>query len=155
MFAQDLMTRPAITCHVNDPLSAAARAMWDHDIGAIAIVNDEGKLTGMLTDRDICMAAYTQSRALDEILVNSAMARKVVSARPDARLGQIEQLMAQHQLRRIPIVDGDGLPIGMVSLNDVAIASAGPRTEVPHAATRLTHTLASICRPRQSKQRAA
>lgn len=155
MLAQDLMTRPAITCHVNDPLSTAARAMWDHDIGAIAVVNDDGKLTGMLTDRDICMAAYTQGRPLDEILINSAMAHKVVSARADQRLGEIEHLMADHQLRRIPIVDGDHRPIGMVSLNDVAVASDGPQSEVWRGATRLTHTLAAICRPRLPRDRAA
>ena len=155
MLAQDLMTHPAITCHVNDPLTVAARAMWDHDIGSIGVVNDDGVLTGMLTDRDICMAAYTQGRPLDEILANSAMAHKVVSARPDQRLGEIEHLMADHQLRRIPIVDADGRPLGMVSINDVAVASDGPASEIARGATRLTHTLASICRPRLPGQRAA
>jgi CBS domain-containing protein len=51
--------------------------MWDHDCGAIAVVND-GKLTGVITDRDLCMAAYTQGRALDALLVNTAMAQQLI-----------------------------------------------------------------------------
>ena len=63
MRAQDLMTQPIATCHVNDTLNVAAREMWDHDCGAIAITGDDGKLAGMITDRDICMAASARPAA--------------------------------------------------------------------------------------------
>jgi CBS domain-containing protein len=148
MLARDLMTSPAITCHVNDALSAAAARMWDEDLGVLAVVNDEGKVTGMITDRDICMAAYTQGRALDELLVNSAMAKHVVSAAPDATVGEIEQLMATHQVRRIPIVDAAGMPLGIVSMNDLALESVSPQAEQQVGPSKLAQTLAAICRPR-------
>lgn len=120
MRARDLMSSPAITCHINDPLTLVAQRMWDHDVGALAVVNDEGKLTGMITDRDICMAAYTQGRRLDELLVNGAMSHHVVWARPEQSISDIEQLMAKRQVRRIPIVDPQRMPVGVVSLNDLA-----------------------------------
>src|SRR5687768_8785706 len=148
MLARDLMTCPAITCHVNDTLADAARKMWDADIGAVAVVNDDGKLTGMITDRDICMAGYTQGRALDEILVNSAMAKDVAAAAPDAPLPDVARLMARHQVRRIPIVDASGGPVGLVSLNDLATADAP-------AETATAATLAAICRHRSSIQQVA
>ena len=90
MLVQELMTHPAITCHVNDALSDAAQKMWDHDCGVLPVVNDEGKVTGMITDRDICMAALTQGRALHEILVNLAMAKHVVAVGPDKKIGNAE-----------------------------------------------------------------
>jgi len=155
MRAQDLMTSPVITCHVNDLLSVAAARMWDADIGVLPVVNDDGKVTGMITDRDLCMAAYTQGRPLDAILVNSAMAKHVVSARPDTNLSEVEQLMAKHQVRRIPIVDDAGMPLGIVSMNDLAIESVQPDTAMKHGPSKLAHSLAAICKPRAQAQKAA
>jgi CBS domain-containing protein len=154
MRAQDLMTSPAITCHVNDALNVAAQRMWEHDCGALAIVNDEGKLTGMITDRDICMAAFTQGRALDEILVNSAMAHHVVSAGPELSVADVEQLMADHKIRRIPVVDAENKPIGVVSMNDLVLESVQPDTKIKNAIAKVAHTLAAICRHRTTKKAA-
>jgi CBS domain-containing protein len=155
MHAQDLMTSPPITCHVNDPLTVAAQKMWDADIGALPVVNDEGKVTGMITDRDICMAAYTQGRSLDGLLVNSAMTRKIVSASPEATLTDVEQLMARHQVRRIPIVDATGNPVGVVSVNDLAIESVQPETATKHGPSKLANTMAAICRHRSGPNQKA
>ena len=144
------MSHPVITCHVNDPLSVAAQRMWDHDCGVLVVVKDDGKLAGMVTDRDICMAAFTQGRALDEILVNSAMAHHVISARSDQKISDIEELMASRQLRRLPVVDDDGMPIGVISLNDIAIESAQPDTRIKNGLLRVGQTLAAIChRPKR------
>lgn len=155
MRAQDLMSSPAITCHVDDPLSVAAARMWDADIGVLPVVDNDGKVTGMITDRDICMAAYTQGRALDESLVKSAMAKHLVSAGPDANVKDIEDLMAKHQVRRIPIVDDDGKPLGVVSMNDLAIESVQPDTAMKHGPSKVAHTLAAVCQPRSRAQKAA
>ena len=155
MHASDLMTRPPITCHVNDPLSVAAQRMWDGDLGVLPVVNDDGKLTGMITDRDICMAALLQGGALDNLLVNAAMARHVVSAMPDATIAEVERLMAKYQIRRIPIVDASGTPIGIISMNDLALASARPKTEPAQAPAKIAHTLAAICAHRNPNQQAA
>lgn len=155
MHARDVMTSPVVTCHVNDPLSVAARHMWDGDLGVLPVVADDGKLTGVITDRDICMAALLQGRALDDLLVNSAMATSVISASVDATLGDIEQLMADNQLRRIPIVDSSAKPIGIVSMNDLAIESVQPKTEMKRGPSKLAHTLAAICAHRNPKRKAA
>jgi CBS domain-containing protein len=155
MRVQDLMSQPVVTCHVNDPLNLVAQKMWDHDCGAIAIVNDEGKLTGMITDRDICMAALTQGRPLDQILVNNVMSNHVVSASPDLRVTDVEQLMVEHQVQRIPIVDPDNRPVGIVSIHDLAIESVQPDSRIKNGAVKIAHTLAAICRPRIQKRRSA
>ena len=154
MLVQDLMSRPVITCHVNDPLAIAAQRMWDHDCGALVVVNDEGKATGMITDRDICMAAYTQGRALEDLLVNGAMSKHVTSIRPDQPITAAEQLMTANQIRRIPVVDADGIPQGILSLTDLTIEAARPDTRMKQGATKIAQTLAAVCRARTTKQAA-
>ena len=155
MLARDLMSHPPITCHVNDAMNLAAHEMWNHDCGAIQVVNDDGKLVGVITDRDICMAAYTQSRPLDELLVNSAMATHVVSVQPHQTLAEVEQLMAAHQIRRIPVVDGDHKPVGMITLNDLARECTRPSTQMKLGSLGVTTTLAAICQPRTPVEQAA
>jgi len=151
MRVEELMSHPATTCHVNDPLSVAAQLMWDHDCGALPVVNDEGKLTGMITDRDICMAAYTRGCSLDAILVNRAMATHVIAVRGEQMLAEVEELMAKNQLRRLPVVDDVGTPIGVISLNDLATESVQPDSEMKHGLAKIAHTLAAICAHGETK----
>lgn len=155
MLVQDLMTHPAITCHVNDSLDIAAQRMWDHDCGVLPVVNDEGKVTGMVTDRDICMAALTQGRPLHELLVNVAMAKHVIAVRPDSTIGDLEQLMSRHQIRRLPVLDAENRPLGVISLNDLAIEAVQPETRMKHGISKVAHTLAALCQPHATTQRAA
>lgn len=155
MRVQDLMSHPAITCHVNDDLNTPAKLMWDHDCGVIAVVRDDGKLAGMVTDRDICMAAYTQGRSLGQILVNSVMAKHVISARPDQELGEVERLMEEHQVHRIPVVDEGSRPVGVLSLTDLALESMEPDTRMKDGPSKVARTLAAVSRRRVAKQVAA
>ena len=101
----------------------------------------------MVTDRDICMAAFTQGRALQELPIHIAMSKQIYSARPEQDVSEVRALMADHQVRRIPIVDEQRKPIGIVTLKDLA--------RDPSTATRLTQTLAQILRPHAETQRAA
>lgn len=155
MQAQDLMAHPAITCHVNDPLDLAAQRMWDHDCGALPVVNDEGKVTGVITDRDICMAALTQGRPLHDLLVNVAMSKHAITVGPEQTIGEIEQLMARHQIRRLPVIDAEHRPIGVISLNDLALEAVQPDTQMKQGVAKVAQTLAAVCRPRPATQHAA
>lgn len=155
MHVQDLMTHPAVTCHVNDGLHDAAQKMWDHDCGVLAVINDEGKVTGMITDRDICMAALTQGRPLHELLVNLAMAKHVIAVGPEQTLAEVEQLMTRHQIRRLPVVDAANRPLGMISLNDLAIEAVHPDTRMKQGMSKVAQTLAAVCQPHAVTQHAA
>jgi len=149
MIARDLMTQPVVACDVNETLARAATLMWDHDCGAIAVTRgDDGRLVGVITDRDICMAALTQGRRLDEILVNAAMAHEPIAASPETTSDELERMMADNQIRRVPVIDERGAPIGMVSLADLALESVQPDTNIRHGVAKLAHTLAAIERPR-------
>jgi CBS domain-containing protein len=153
MQVQELMTRPAVTCRSTDPLNTAAQLMWDHDCGAVPVVDDSGSLVGLITDRDICMAAYTQGRRLEEIPAAEAMATRVFSCHRHDSLESAEELMGEKQIRRLPVIDSDRRPIGVLSLNDIARHAATSRTNGRLSAD-VTRTLAAICEPRQTTRTA-
>ena len=137
-----LMSQPAACCSVHDDLAAAAAMMWDHDCGALPVVDDDGKLAGMITDRDICMAALTQGATLASIPVTTAMAKQVFSAHREERVEHAERLMSDKQIRRIPVVDEQDRPVGVLSLNDWRGRPSRPArcgTASPRSSTR--------CRP--------
>ncbi|HVS11206.1 MAG TPA: CBS domain-containing protein, partial [Planctomycetota bacterium] len=79
MKVEQLMTRDVKACAPQDSLSRAAQLLWESDIGALPVVDSEGRVVGMVTDRDVCMAAYFKGRPLAEIRVDETMARKVYS----------------------------------------------------------------------------
>jgi CBS domain-containing protein len=145
------LMHPAITCRTTDTLERAAQLMWDHDIGCVPIVDEQGHLAGMITDRDVCMAAYTRGTALSAIQVGTAMARRVYSCGPDDELRDVERTMSERQIRRMPVIDGNGHPIAVISLNDIARASA-QKNGVP--ASEVAATLAAVCAPRDAIVRA-
>ena len=146
MQIKDIMTQPVVTCPLGSTLDHAARLMWEYDCGIIPIIGDEGRLAGVVTDRDICMAAYTQGRALDAIPVSTAMARQVVAMHLDENVEQAEFLMRESQIRRLPVLDLENRPVGIVSMNDLArLADRGHTSEVDRE---FVGTLAAICRPR-------
>jgi CBS domain-containing protein len=123
MKVEQLMTRNVRTCCPDDPLSAAARIMWEGDCGCVPVVEQAGgstKVVGMITDRDICMAAYTQGHPLSEMQVGSAMARTVCSCRGTDSMATALKILEQNKIHRLPVVDQDDGLIGLLSLADIA-----------------------------------
>ena len=146
MRIQDVMSHPPVTCPKSSTLDHAARLMWEFDCGVIPVVDDDGRLAGIITDRDICMAAYTQGRLLAAIPITTAMASHVVASRASDPVEQVEQLMRDNQIRRLPVVDQDGRPIGIVSMNDLArLAARAKKSAVDRD---LVKTMAAVCQPR-------
>jgi CBS domain-containing protein len=122
MRADQIMSLPVVTCRSNETVARAAREMLDHDCGAIPIVNDKGKLVGMLTDRDICMSALAQGVSLASISIHTAMTNDVYAATPDTDVAAIREVMRINRVHRVPVVDRDNKPIGIVSATDLAVA---------------------------------
>lgn len=144
---EQLMSQPAVTCSVNEMANEAARLMWENDCGVIPVVDGDGRLAGIVTDRDLCMAAYTRGQPLHEIPVSSAMSTQVFTCSPQDSVQAAERLMSKMQIRRVPVVDGDNRPIGVLSLNDLAREAASGRSKngIEHETVA---TLAAICQPR-------
>lgn len=125
MKAADLLPKTTYTCSPDSTLEDAARLMWEHDIGSLPVLDAERRPVAMITDRDVCMAALTQGVALRDSKVSSAMSKHVVSCGPDTPIADVERLMAQAQVRRIPVVDDAGTLTGIVTLGDIAHTDSG------------------------------
>ena len=146
MQIKDIMSQPIVSVPVDATLDQAARLMWEFDCGFVPVIDDDGRLAGVVTDRDICMAAYTQGKTLGAIPVGPAMAKAVVAVHGEELIEQAEHLMRESQIRRLPVLDGEGRPVGVVSMNDLArLASAAHKSAINRE---LVDTLAATCRPR-------
>lgn len=144
----ELMKHPVHTCSPEDNLHTAARLMWEHDCGSIPVVESDGRVVAMLTDRDICMAAYTQGLPLPSIKVRSAMSRSLFRCSPDASVAEAESIMRSSQVRRLPVTDADNRIVGIISLGDIARAAGAQRTRRKKAVnySEVGETLDAICR---------
>ena len=147
MKVKELMHQPVFSCSEEDSMSTAAGLMWDHDCGAVPVTDGDGRLIGMITDRDICMSAFTKGQLLSALPVRDGMAREIFSCHGDDSLEDIEQTMGEHQIRRMPVVDDDNRPVGVVSLGDLALYSASQKRAKGMQRDVLS-TLADISKPR-------
>jgi CBS domain-containing protein len=123
----ELMTRDVKTCSPHDFLSTPARIMWENDCGSVPVVDHELKIAGMITDRDVCMAAYTQDAALRQIRVDTAMAPTVVTCGPDDDLEDAQDLMRRNKVHRLPVADAVGKLMGILSLSDLVLEAERQR----------------------------
>jgi CBS domain-containing protein len=157
MRIEKIMSRHVATCAPGDSLAHAASLMWDRDCGCVPVVAAaDGRLEGVITDRDICMAALFQNRSLRELRVAEAMARKVLTCRASDEVQDAQRKMETEQIRRLPVVGNAGELIGIVSMADIALESARPqhgqRQEIP--GSEVTQTLARISSPPAPRQAA-
>jgi CBS domain-containing protein len=147
MKIENVMSRDVVACSIDDTLDVAVGLMWDRDHGAVPVVDGDGRVVGIVTDRDACMAAYTQALPLHEIPVTTAMADAVHTLRADDMLVDAERVMTEQQVHRIPIVDGEDRLVGMVSLADL-IREVNRPGHVANGAMDVVATLGAVLRPR-------
>jgi CBS domain-containing protein len=105
--------------------SDAAGLMKQLDVGIIPVM-EGGRLVGLVTDRDLAMRVLAERRSGDEVHLADIATRSPFTVTPDTKLAEARQLMAEHQVRRLPVMKGDQL-VGILSLGDVAVQGASDR----------------------------
>lgn len=123
--------------------------MWRGDCGILPVVADGGKVVGMITDRDICMAAATKHRDPAIIRVKEVTSGKVYGCSPNTDIHEALKIMREKQVRRLPIMSAEtGKLSGILSMNDVAVkAQGGAKAEL--SADDVESTMRGICTHRQ------
>ena len=147
MKVQDIMTREVQCCGPDTNLAAAATMMWDSDCGVLPILNVQGQVVGVITDRDICMAVATKNMIPSAITVWETSSGKAITCHPDDDIHTALDLMERGKVRRLPVIGGDGILQGMLSMNDLVLA-AGERKgrRSPEVlAEEVLNTLKAIC----------
>lgn len=128
MFVRDIMKRNVTTCKPEQSAEDVALMMWNNDCGSIPVLDDSGRVIGMITDRDICMATALQRKPAYDIRVRDIMSRQLFSSHPDNDVKQAMKTMASHRVKRLPITNGSGQIEGILSIDDiVATAERGAR----------------------------
>jgi CBS domain-containing protein len=143
MKASDVMSKSLVCCLKSDAVQYVASLMKTYDIGAIPVVTDleTKRLEGIVTDRDLCVRGIAAGNDPKTTLVASVMSASPVTCAADDSLDRCEQLMRERQVRRLPVVDGQGRCIGMLAQADIALH------ESPEKFSRL---LAGISVPRSA-----
>ena len=149
MHVEEIMTTSVKSCGPDDSLDNAARIMWENDCGCVPVTDQEGHVLAMLTDRDVCMAAYTQGRTLGELRVHQAMSNACHAVGRNDPVVAAERMMQEHQVRRLPVVD-DGRLVGLVSLSDITCEAARETHKNMSDVTldEVAVTLSAVCQPR-------
>jgi CBS-domain-containing membrane protein len=120
MKIRDVMSRSVATCDPQSNLAFAAAQMWEFDCGALPVVSD-GRLVGMITDRDIAIASATRLRRTHEIAVSEVIHSDLHVCHVEDDLKAALGIMAQEKVRRLPVVDDEDRLQGIVSLNDLIL----------------------------------
>ena len=137
MKIREVMSSPVHSMKPDDSIFEAARFMAAGDIGALPIVDDD-EVVGMLTDRDIVVRAVASGRDLDDEIA-TVMSHEVVTCRVDEELDDVLQRMADLQVRRLPVCDEAGAPVGIVTVGDIA--------RMDQDGDEVAEALSEICEP--------
>lgn len=144
MTIEEVATFDVRACGPDSDLAGAAQIMWDCDCGVVPVIDEDRRVVGMLTDRDICIAAATRGARPSEIQVRDVMTRDVAACQAGDDVRTVLQSMRNHRVRRLPVLDGDGRLAGIVSMNDlVKYAACRAGAAVPGGA--FLETMRAIC----------
>ncbi len=120
---EDVMTAHPVICSATSPLTEAAQMMRDHDIGDVLVERD-GKLCGLVTDRDIVVRAVADQKDPAATELGDICSKQLVTLAPTDSVKDAVQLMRDKAIRRVPVID-HGKPVGIVSIGDLAIERDG------------------------------
>ena len=120
MKVRHVMTTPAITISPEESVAVAARTLTHYNIGILPVCGGDGRVCGLVTDRDIVTRCLAAGKSAANTPVRDVMTKGVVSARPDMDTALAAGLMGREQIRRLPVME-NGKLCGMVSLGDLAV----------------------------------
>lgn len=117
---KDVMTKDPVAYDATATAQEAAAAMRDHDMGAV-IVQRDGKVCGIVTDRDIVVRAVAEGRAPETVKLGDICSRDLTAVSPGETLAEAVKIMREKALRRLPVIDGGGRAVGVLSIGDLAM----------------------------------
>ena len=120
MKLRDIMTNPVIRIHPEETVAVASRTLARYNIGSLPVCGSDGRMCGVITDRDIVTRCLAAGRSPTSTAVREVMTANVICGRPDMDTAAAAGLMGREQVRRLPVLE-NGKLCGMVSLGDLAL----------------------------------
>lgn len=128
----EVMMGTPYSCQPETNLGAATELMWKGDCGFLPVVQPGGKIIGVVTDRDICIALGTRGRAPGDVIVADVMTQRVYSCLPEDDIHEALREMREGRVRRLPVITKNGTLVGVISMDDVLLhAESGNAGKMP------------------------
>lgn len=115
----EVMTPDVAACRPEESLERCAQIMWERACGCVPVVDGDNRPVSVITDRDVCMAAYIQGSPLSAIPVSSAMSKRLFTVDVRETVSTAEGIMRRFCVRRLPVIDGLGQLVGILSIDDI------------------------------------
>ena len=149
MKAQDIMTENPVCCSPNDTIREAAELMREHDCGCIPVVEDQlsKRIVGVVTDRDLACRCLAEGVSPDAE-VETVMTSDPVCCTPETDVKEVERIMAERQVRRVPVQGDEGRCVGIVAQADLALAE--DRGVSDREVGRVVEEISRPARPREA-----
>lgn len=119
MKVKDVMTPSAVCCSTETNVGAAVELLWVNNCGMLPVVGNDRRIQGVVTDRDITIAMGTRNRLPGELTVGEIATTNVVTCKPEDEIHEALQTMAEKRVRRLPVVNNEGMPEGILSIEDI------------------------------------
>ena len=123
MKVKEIMTQSAVCCRPETNVGRAVELLWERNVGMLPVVDHSGKLIGVVTDRDLCIALGTRNRLPGDLTVGEIAIPRVFTCKPDDDVHEALSLMSAKQVRRLPVVNKEGIPQGILSMDDLVLHS--------------------------------
>jgi CBS domain-containing protein len=124
MFVEDLMSQQVAACHTETNLSEATALMWENGCGALPVLEADGKLAGIVTDRDICIALGTRNLRASDLSVADVLQNQVLFCNVSDHIHTALHKMCKGMVRRLPVLDNNSRLAGMLSIDDIVLSAA-------------------------------
>lgn len=121
MRVRDVMTKQVRFCRPDTTLDKAVHLMLESDCGFLPVVGEGGNVIGVVTDRDLCIALGTRNRRASELTVWDVMPVKLFTCTADDDIHSVLTTMRMSRIRRLPVIDREGAPIGILSIDDLIL----------------------------------
>lgn len=128
MKIQSIMTTNVASCSPDTNLAAAAGLLWENDCGWLPVADGEGKVIGVVTDRDLCMAVATRNQLASDIPVREAMTGAVHACNTNDDVKSALRTMQSEKVLRLPVVNDEGRLQGVISMNDIMIQTESKKS---------------------------
>ena len=136
MKVKDVMMGTPYYCQLDTNLGSAAELMWIGNCGFLPVMGDDGKIVGVITDRDICIALGTRNRLAGDVKVREVMTNRLFACSPDDDVHVAMKMMKEGVVRRLPVIVGNGTLVGVISMDDLLLrAEAGGIGSRPELST--------------------
>ena len=151
MKIKEIMTKDVKTCKIGTDLVEAVSAMRNGDCGILPVVDDAGKVTGVITDRDIALALADKDIPPSKVTAGEVASRHLYYCGPKDDIEDALRIMKKERVRRLPVLDNDGVPVGILSMNDVALHAEKGRKKAVIGFGSVVKTMKAICKHPGSK----